>query len=67
MSKQSTLIFGLALAVAAPLASASTDAPRVHPTVGGAEQTYAEAGRGINAPTNTNEFWYAGTGGWPSE
>lgn len=68
-SKLSRLIVGLALAVAAPLASAAPEPQDAHPRIGGAETISAEAAgmQGINAPANTNGFWYAGTSGWPSQ
>lgn len=44
------LIAGIALAVAASSAFAAEDTER----------------GGIEAPTNSNAFWYAGTGGVPS-
>jgi hypothetical protein len=68
MKKLSGLIVGLSLAVAAPIASAFPDPLYLQPEVGGAEITYAVKvdQTGINAATNSDSFWYAGTSGVPS-
>jgi len=68
MKKLSGLIVGLSFAVAAPVASASPDALYLQPEIGGAETTFAVQAdqAGINSPTNSDAFWYAATGGYPS-
>ena len=68
MKKLSGLIVGLALAVAAPIASAYPDPLYLQPEVGGVEMTYAVKAdqTGINSATDSDAFWYAGTSGVPS-
>ena len=68
MKKLSGLIIGLSLAVAAPIASAQPDALYLMPQVGGAESTFnmMSDNSEIHSATAGNEFWYAGTGGVPS-
>ena len=67
MTKIYGLVTGIALATVAPLALAD-DTFALMPEVGGAEITqYVQADTsGINADTNSDEFWYAGTSGVPS-
>ena len=70
MDKLTGLIVGFVVAVAAPLASASPDSMPAQPRIGGAETIFeqiGDPGRGINAPSTTSEFWYAGTSNYPSE
>jgi hypothetical protein len=57
------LIVGVALVAATSLASAASASTQF----GGKDVAFEDSGRGIDAPTNTNEFWYAGTSGWSSE
>ncbi len=68
MKKLSGLIVGLSFAVAAPIASAYPDPLYLQPEMGGAEITFAAQADqgGINSATNSDAFWYAGTGGHPS-
>lgn len=68
MKKLSSLIVGLSLAIAAPIASAFPDPLYLQPEVGGAEVTLAVSANqgGINSATNSDAFWYAGTSGVPS-
>jgi hypothetical protein len=65
MRKLLSTLFAIATITTAGAAIAQASQPS-QPTLGGAELTYAE-GQGIDAPSHTNAFWYAGTGGWASE
>jgi hypothetical protein len=58
-------VFGLIVGVA--LVSATSLAAAASAQFGGKDVAFEYSERGINAPTNTNEFWYAGTSGWASE
>ncbi len=68
MKKLNVLIAGVALALAAPIASAFPDPLYLMPEVGGAEVTYNVKAddSGIGSAATRNEFWYAGTSGVPS-
>jgi hypothetical protein len=65
MNKVFGLIVGVALATATSLAFAASSSTQFGGKDVAFESNLSE--RGINAPSNTNEFWYAGTSGWASE
>jgi hypothetical protein len=68
MKKLFGLIAGLSFAVAAPIASAFPDPLYLQPEIGGAETTLAVQADNarINSTNDSDAFWYAGTGGYPS-
>lgn len=63
MTKYAALLTAVALAAAAPLASADTAQLELLPTVAGIESTQYIRAEGSSAAENSDEFYARGTGG----